>query len=490
MKRSHKTILFFSLLACFLFFSFLTVFYSQGYRFDFETKTIVRTGGLFLKTYPSGAQFYLNGKLIKRTNFLFDSVFLNNLLPNEYQIQIKKEGYHGWEKTLKVEELKVTEAKHILLFPKKIDFHYLEENIENAFFSPSKLGLILKQKTNDGWRLIYLDPSNLQKDQLLKESDLLAFFEKKEKANKMKEVQFNLEIKNLIWSSNQKKIFLEISEGEKIKYFILNLETKKLKNIDPKINIREFKFDPKNPDRYYILGEEIRKEEESAINPQIYLLNNDSSLVPLNIEFAPRIIPLTFEFLNGDIIWLSEDGFLYRGKITNHSIKITEILNLKPLNIQKVRYKLKVFNNSSIFLFEDERLYYLNPDWHFFNLVFEIAKDIDMSPNNKKVFVSTENQIWLFYIMPEYQQPQRITSEKFLLNAFESKINSLFWLNSYYLIFSQKEGIKITEIDNRSRVNEVLISEFKDPKIFWYPLKKRLFALTEGKLFFCDDILK
>ena len=38
-------------------------------------------------------------------------------MPKEYQVKIIKQGYHPWQKKLRIESKLVTEAKNILLIP-------------------------------------------------------------------------------------------------------------------------------------------------------------------------------------------------------------------------------------------------------------------------------------------------------------------------------------------------------------------------------------
>ena len=130
-------LLFFSLLIILFFvFSPILIFYSQGYRFDFDEKRIVKTGGLNVRVSPLGAEIYLNNKLVGKTTILLSSVFVQNLLPKEYRVTVKKEGYFPWEKILKIEEQMVTKAEKIILFPEKTTFTPSEEKIE-YFLSPA-----------------------------------------------------------------------------------------------------------------------------------------------------------------------------------------------------------------------------------------------------------------------------------------------------------------------------------------------------------------
>jgi len=122
----------------FFLFSFFLIAYSQGYRFDFAKIRIVKTGGLSVKTSPSGVEVYLNNKLVGKTTILLNSVFVQNLLPKKYKVTVKKDGYFPWEKILEVKEKEVTKAENIILFPEKINFMLSEEKIE-YFLSPPDL---------------------------------------------------------------------------------------------------------------------------------------------------------------------------------------------------------------------------------------------------------------------------------------------------------------------------------------------------------------
>ena len=102
MTKKSRTILFLICLILFLIIAPLAIFYSQGYRFDFETKKITQTGGLFLKVIPKQVEVFVDGKLTKKTDFFFGSALIENLLPKKYRVSVKKEGYLPWEKNLEI----------------------------------------------------------------------------------------------------------------------------------------------------------------------------------------------------------------------------------------------------------------------------------------------------------------------------------------------------------------------------------------------------
>jgi hypothetical protein len=88
------------------------IVYALGYSFDFEEKTIVPTGAIYLKSYPSGAEIYLDDKPKGKTNRL-----MGRLIPKAYEVKVTKEDYHSWGKTLSVKEGLVTKFDTILLVP-------------------------------------------------------------------------------------------------------------------------------------------------------------------------------------------------------------------------------------------------------------------------------------------------------------------------------------------------------------------------------------
>jgi hypothetical protein len=85
--------------------------FAKGYRPDFRNDQLQReTGLLVADSYPEKASVYLDGKLVTATD---DTL---NLPPNEYEIEIKKEGYHTWRKELSIFKELVT-ATNARLFP-------------------------------------------------------------------------------------------------------------------------------------------------------------------------------------------------------------------------------------------------------------------------------------------------------------------------------------------------------------------------------------
>lgn len=92
--------------------------YASGYRPDFSTRRILPTGLLVAVSYPDGAELWLDGVLKSATNTTL------NLTPDEYEVEIKKDGFTSWKKNLKIEKELVTKAE-AYLFSQFPDFKNL-----------------------------------------------------------------------------------------------------------------------------------------------------------------------------------------------------------------------------------------------------------------------------------------------------------------------------------------------------------------------------
>lgn len=122
----------------------VVILYSIGYRFD-KTLGFVKTGGLYINLDLPGAEIYLDSKLVRHTNVLFDSYFLQNLRPKEYFIIVAKEGYYSWAKRLPIMPEKVTQIEPFLL-PKETPLR--EIPMQNQEYSQI-LAFFLKENASE-----------------------------------------------------------------------------------------------------------------------------------------------------------------------------------------------------------------------------------------------------------------------------------------------------------------------------------------------------
>jgi hypothetical protein len=82
------------------------ILFALGYKFDLETKTIVKTGTLIVKSDPSRADIYLNDEKVHDDT----PATIRFLLPRDYNVSVTKDGYQTWTKRLPIESQKANWA--------------------------------------------------------------------------------------------------------------------------------------------------------------------------------------------------------------------------------------------------------------------------------------------------------------------------------------------------------------------------------------------
>jgi hypothetical protein len=134
----------------------LLILYCSGYRWDWRKNKIIKTGAFLIESNPKNALIYLNKKLQKKKT----PNLINNLLPDEYLIEIKKQNYHAWRKLLSVESKQVTFAQDIQLFLENPSLEIVPETekiiteiAENDFFHDVTLRQAQGPSTNSGTKL-------------------------------------------------------------------------------------------------------------------------------------------------------------------------------------------------------------------------------------------------------------------------------------------------------------------------------------------------
>lgn len=132
----------------FIFLGIGAVFYTDGWRIDWKNFKFLRVGGIYVKTYPSRADIFLDGKSIKRGFSLFDSgVLINGLFPKEYILEIKNENYLPWKRNIVVEPALVSEVKYAVLVPKQKN-EVLKSNFKNFFVLSNDDVIFLNSQNN------------------------------------------------------------------------------------------------------------------------------------------------------------------------------------------------------------------------------------------------------------------------------------------------------------------------------------------------------
>lgn len=499
MTRKTRIILFISLLILFLIAAPATVFYSLGWRFDQQTKKFFQPGILYFKVWPKSAEIYLNGKLKEKTDFFFGSALIENLVPQKYDVEIRKKGFHIWKKSLEIKKGKVCEGKNIILIPESPKFVSLAKGVKKFFFSPDEKKIILKEEVNSEnpyWALKLFELEKNIKSHLIEERDI------------SKE---DVQLVDLNFSPDSKKALLKLGVKEGLEFYILELDKAPpaLTPIDfLPLNIQGVYFHPKNPEKLFVLPEltstsaEANEKEETSSPPEgIFLkgltdLEGLSEVDLLSKTISPPLLKnvIALSFFDDTIYYLDVSGFLSK---IDFSFNRQEKMNIIPFSLkQETGYKITA-SPSQTLLEENDTLYILNKDEKVFEKLSDSIRGFKFSPDFKKIVYFNNYEIWVLFLEKVFGQPQKEPGDQLFLTRFSEKIDDVFWYTNHYLVLNAKEKIrtsslrskiKIAEIDDRDGINIFDLVEFKNPEIFWSQINKKLYVLTEENLFVSEKL--
>jgi len=137
MTKKFRRFIFLIFTIFFVVSSIIVILFAQGYRFNFNSLKIVKTGGIFIKTSTDDTKIYINDKYVESTGgILSHSILISGLTPKNYNVFVYKENYYPWNKTVEVKNGMVTELNSIILFPlelKKIKIAELPSQVISEF---------------------------------------------------------------------------------------------------------------------------------------------------------------------------------------------------------------------------------------------------------------------------------------------------------------------------------------------------------------------
>lgn len=321
------------------------VVYSLGYRIDFEQKKLVITGGIYVRALPLGSDVIVDSKISNRTSLLSPTVFVQNLLPKQHSILIKKDGYYDYKKNLEVKEKEVVRLERVILFKEKIPFEILTDKTSSPF--------LIKES---------------EKLFIIKNGDLYKNSPEKASAILKKILSFETSGNNIIWlsldgflySSSQdgkttdklSKTPLKINKNSSYKFTIISQNIFLFENN----NLLLFNQKTKTFETFYAPVKDLKISPDG----QKILYYNDNEIIYsyLNADNPEKVFLNRFSEKIGDCFWLNDNYLIFNlaGKIV-----ISEIDNRDSINTITLPQTLSP--NDKIFLNQqDKKLYILTKD--------------------------------------------------------------------------------------------------------------------------------
>ncbi len=467
MTKRKRKVLFFACLISFLVIAPVIVLYSQGYRLDPRNRTLTKTGAFYIKASPKNCDVFIDGKLVSKTDFLFGTDLIENLIPGTYLMEVGKPGYITWQKNLKVKIMMTTEAKNIILFPQNLALQANTSNVNRIFPSPSNKKLVLEKKDSQGWYLTSFDFKNSLEEVLILEKDFDSQYSDsyKEKAGSV--------LRDLIWSVDSKKAIAKILINETEKFFLVEIENKVSPiSLDSLGNFEKISFQANDSSKFLIL-------KNSVLYSGDFATLKTTKLIDKVIDFTVAENKLYYLDASGFVIEINDPtGFSGR--------KFSET----PLTIMpETFYELKV-DRRHVFLKQEGQLFWFNQQEDAFVEIAKDATDLAVSQDNGKLVYLNNTEISIYFFKEKIEEIEECEPDQnMLLARFSEKIGQVFWLNNDYLLFTVGNKLKVAEIDNRDQANIIDLVEISDPQIYFNRDNKKALVLSQGNLLTSDQVL-
>ncbi len=422
MPLRFRRILYIFFIIAFLIITPMVSLYATGYKFKLNwppklNQTIQKTGMFVFDTEPQGAKIYLNNKsqqLFLRKYFspekshITTPAKIKNLLPEEYNVKLEKEGYWPWQKKLTIYPGNSTFTEDVYLFKKDLPWQITSGLINKILFSPNKEYIVLVTKKD-------LTLLNLGSE----EQKIFAFSTSSPFAAPNTSFSYS-------WSPDNKKILLNNTIFN-VDNWEEPIDLSKLTDLEAS----NFKWDSSNENVIYY-------SEKNAVY-YYDQIDNSSKAVIANQQFSDYLI---------------KDNLLF---LINHVGKSAN------LNVWTIDEKKLIRNINLPF---SPHYYFLNPGHDLINLydknhqiLYLIDPLLAINPlretisnvkytywiSNDKLLYANDFEIWLLDLKD---------NRKDLLTRISQTINSIIWHPSNnYVIYSTDQEIYVIELDIREKRN-------------------------------------
>ena len=403
------------------------ILFANGYKIDWQTNTLQKTGFLLVETYPSKAKVIIAGRPANRHT----PVTIKRLLPGSYLTEIKQDNYRPWQANLDINPGLVTEQRSTLLTFTNLISETLSEIPFKliAKSSNNKIALVTKAEeivlwNNNRQEAVISDPSLI--------IQRLTFKNKRDIAQgKITKLEFGPDNKTLI---------VEIISRISTYYLSLNTDIGKLQLITYGKNV---------DDLNWLNSTEI-----------IFLQNNNLYLQTLNENknnlLAENIIDYSIynnliygviknEFNQYTLIKINKKG-QYTEKFTNipsaDKYQLTKIANdwvlvTENKNIKSIWWSV-IKNNKLI--------------WQKFasNIVSEIIW------NNQYIVYQSGNKIILIDLKKDVFKPQIILNNQSALNLVTLQFDTLLYIENHQLKSVDLTGYNNYQLFNIKNDNQII----------------------------------
>lgn len=425
------------LLYCFFFLIFfiaspIVVLLAEGYQYNFTKFRLEKTGVLFLESKPTKAEIYLNSKLQKAKT----ESRIKNLLPNEYDVKITKNGYQDWQKKLTVNPSETTFAQYIRLFKK-------DTPLQNIF---SQSINIISANQDNLVALNYIEK---------KINKLAVFNLETESVTELAELNFTPD--KLIISPRQN--YLLASNQNQI--VVIDLINKKI------FDLTKYIRQP-NTARWALAD----KDEMLYFNTP-----NNLSKINLNTQNITVVIDqpiISWTIADKEIYFLSQE----KNNVSLNKMRLGLLSTIENITfLPTSNYSLENLDTKYLFLLDTQ-----NNIFYLFNLedkdekikTLTDVKYFKLSPNNNEIILSNEFEIFNYNLEKK--------EENIILRLSTPIKKSAWYAVNTHIYFLTNDGLKITETIKQDKVLNDLISKNNITDFFGNKDGNKIYFVDENGL--------
>lgn len=439
-----RKITFAILLTSFAIITASVIFFTLGYRFNFERGIFVYTGSITIKVIPDTVDIRIDGKLIPqgRQNILNQSIHLSGIDPGEHLLKIEASGYQSWEKKVSVGSGVSTEFWNIIL--PKDSFQpstLLSGSFLRMFPSPSEKFLALFGESGD--------------------ETTLAVFEKSTGLSKQifstKEFRFDQSsTENLEWSSDEKTVLFSLKNDKGKHYFLINRETLATEDISSLTgfpNIHHLRWDPKEAHSILFLS------EDSLFSFDTRSLGKKPTILGEGIAAYDPSASVLFYLER-------ESGIIYQ---SDYGEKLSPDPLTPPIKIPFTDPTLVAYDKDRIALFEKDGqgILFNQRKMGAGSSILSLGRGIrslQFSNDGKKLLFATENEISVIFTREWDMQPSRSEGDIFQIVRLSKPVASVQWTKDYeHILFTAEGMIQLAELDHRDHRNIATLGNDLNP---------------------------
>lgn len=450
--RHFRPFLFWLFVILFTATSSSVLFYTFGYRFNFDRGIFIYTGSISVKTSPETVDIRIDNELIpqKSLGILNRSILISGLAPGEHFIEVSAPGYTPWSKKTTVQSGLSTEFWNVFL---------VKENNEPERIAPTAGAIKVFQAREQGTLAVATVKNGILEVTILNTNE-----ETSEQIFSLAGVTLPGEgEENIEWSPDDKKILIPVEQAGTRSYFVVDIASKLTTPLtlytktEADMKLSHPRWDPER--RNYLL----------------YLENNTLRRIDTG---SPDVLPVTikenvrsYNFSSQDIYYLSNDnGIVYQIPANSTADESKQITTTSIELIPDSAYTLILYDALRLTINEQKtgKLWVYNK-LSSSEIIFRVIADrgvrgVQFSDDGKKLLYFSGNEFSVYFLRDWEAQPLREHDTSFQIARFSNAINNVVWAEDYeHILFSLSNSAKIIEIDNRDKRNIADLATFPTP---------------------------